>query len=61
MAIDPSAEQLLHLSSEVLTAQARCRRQQRVIWCLVACLRASQRAQAELVTLMDELLAGDDG
>lgn len=60
MALEPATEQLLHLSSEVLTCQARCRRQQRTIWCLVAALRASQRAQAELVTLLDELLAGDD-
>lgn len=60
MALDPSIESLVHLSSEVLTAQAQVKRQQRTIWCLVAALRASQRAQAELVTLMDELLAGDD-
>ncbi len=59
MALEPATEQLLHLSSEVLTAQARCRRQQRVIWALVAIVRAEQQAKVALIDLLDDLLASD--
>lgn len=59
MALEPAVEQLLHLSSEVLTAKAQVKRQQAVIWALVAALRSSQQAQVAMADLLDQVLAGD--
>jgi len=60
MALDPGTEQLLHLSSEVLTAQDQLRRQQRIIFGLATCLRAERMASAALCDLLDELLSDRD-
>ena len=59
MALDPSIESLVHVSSELLSAQDTIRRQKKTIWCLVAALRAEQQAKVSLVDLLDELLAAD--
>lgn len=55
--IDPSAERLMHISSELLSAQDRIRRQQRTIWALASALRASQRQQGEMLDLLEAVLA----
>lgn len=61
MALDPAAERLMHLSSEVLTAQDQVKRQRKIIWQLMACLHAERQASTALADLLDELLAGDIG
>lgn len=55
--IDPSAEQAMAMASAVLAADSTIKRQRKVIWQLVAALRSSQRAQAELTELLDQVLA----
>lgn len=55
--IDPAAAQTIELASQVLVARDVIARQRRTIWALVACLRSSQRAQAELADLLDQVLA----
>ena len=57
--IDPAAAQVMELSSQVLAAQDQIARQRKTIWQLVALLRSSQRVQAELAMLLDDVLAGD--
>lgn len=45
------------LASAVLARDDAIRRQRRTIWLRVAALRSSQRAQAELAELLDQVLA----
>jgi len=59
MALDPGVESLVHVSSSLLEAQDQLRRQRKVIWQLVAIVRAEQQAKAELLDLLDQVLAGD--
>ena len=59
MALDPGIESLMHISSELLSAQDQVRRQRKVIWQLVAIVRAEQQAKVALIDLLDELLAAD--
>jgi len=61
VALDPAAEQLMHVSSEVLAAKDVIRRQKRVIWSLVAALRSSQQQQAAMQDLLDAILEADAG
>jgi hypothetical protein len=55
--IDPAAGQVMELASQVLVARDQIARQRRTIWALVTALRASQRAQVELVDLLDRVLS----
>ena len=57
--IDPSAAQAMEMASAVLMQRDRIARQRKVIWLLVAALRSSQRAQAELAELLEAVLAGE--
>ena len=57
MALDPAAEQVMSMASQVLMRNDTIARQRRVIWQLVAILRAEQQAKVALVDLLDELLA----
>ena len=50
MALDPSAEQTMHLASHLLASRDIIAHQREVIWALVTALRASQAAQRELTT-----------
>ncbi len=59
VALDPGIESLVHISSELLSAQDQVRRQRKVIWQLVAIVRAEQQAKVALIDLLDELLAAD--
>lgn len=59
MALDPGIESLVHVSSELLSAQDTIRRQRKTIWALVAALRSCQQSQVSLTDLLDELLASD--
>lgn len=57
--VDPSAEQLIGLAGELMAAKDVIRKQRKVLWCLVAALRASQQQQAELANLVDAILDAD--
>ena len=59
MALDPSAEQVMHISSELMQAREVVAKQRRVIWSLVAALRSAQVQQAALQDLVDAILAAD--
>ena len=47
------------MASQVLMRNDVIARQRKVIWQLVACLRAEQQAKVALTDLLDELLAAD--
>ena len=59
MAIDPSAAQIMEISSELMEARDTISKQRRVIWSLVAALRTSQVQQAAMADLVDSILAAD--
>jgi hypothetical protein len=59
--IDSGAAQVMHLSSELIDAQATIRRQRRQLLALAGVVRAQQVALATMADLTDALLAGDDG
>jgi hypothetical protein len=60
VSIDPSAAQLMRVSSELLAAQDTIRQQRKTIWGLVLVLRAERQASAALADVLDVLL-DDDG
>jgi hypothetical protein len=51
----------MRLSNELLIAQDRIRRQQRVIWGLASALRSERAASTALVDLVDLLLEEPGG
>ena len=59
MALDPSIESLVRISSDLLKAQDTIRRQRRQLWALAVALRAERQASLALVDLLDEMLASD--
>jgi hypothetical protein len=61
MALDPSIESLVHISSELLAAQDRIKRQQKQLWAMAVALRAERMASVALCDLLDEMLSASDG
>ena len=59
--IDPSAERLMHLSSDFLAAQDTIKRQRRQLWGIAVALRAERMKNVALCDLLDELLSASDG
>lgn len=57
--IDPSAAQTMELASDLMTAKTVIAKQRRVIWSLVAALRASEQQQAAMADLVDSILDAD--
>ena len=58
--LDPSAERLMRLSSELLASRDRIKRQQRTIWGLAMVLRSERMVNAHLVDLLDSVLGDLD-
>lgn len=58
--LDPSTLQLMGVVNEVMTMRDVVRRQRSIIWGLMTVLRAERRTNAELLSLLDAVLA-DDG
>jgi hypothetical protein len=61
VALDPSIESLVHISSDLLAAQDRLRQQRKIIFGLAVALRAERMASVALCDLLDELLSASDG
>lgn len=59
--LDPSAERLMRLSSELLRSQDTVKRQRRMIWGLAMVIRSERATNAYLVDLLDSLLGDLDG
>ena len=58
--IDPSTQQLMKVSSELMDAHAVIRRQRRQLFGLMAALKVAQQANTSLTDLLDVLLADDE-
>jgi hypothetical protein len=58
--IDPSVQQLMKVSSELMDAHAVIRRQRRQLSGLMAALKVAQQANVSLTDLLDVLLADDE-
>ena len=61
LTVDPSAEATMRLASDLLRAQDRIRAQQRTIWGLAMIIRSERATNANLVDLLDSVLADLDG
>ena len=55
--LDPSAERLMHLSSELLRTRDVVMRQRRMLWGMAVALRAERQASAHLIDMVDTLLS----
>ena len=61
MTVDPGAERLMRLSSELLRSQDEVRRLRKRVWGLVTVIRSERAASAALVDLLDSVLGDLDG
>ena len=60
--LEPGAERLMRLSSELLASQDRVRALRKRVWGLAVVLRAERATNAALVDLLDSVLSDlDDG
>jgi hypothetical protein len=57
--LDPSAERLMRLSSELISSRDQVRRLRKRLWALMAVLHAERVASASLLELLDELLSDE--
>lgn len=57
--LEPGTERLMHISSELLSAQDQIRRQQRTIFGLMSILHAERLASARMCELLEALLTGE--
>jgi len=59
--LDPSAERLMWLSSELLRTRDVVMRQRRMLWAMAVALKAERQASAHLIDMVDTLLSELDG
>jgi len=59
--LDPSAERLMALASELLATRDVVARQRRMLWGMAVALKAERQASTHLIDMVDTLLSELDG